>query len=44
MLEDFADAIENDRLSPISGEDGLFALKVAIRAYESIEKGASVKG
>lgn len=44
MLEDFADAIDNDRLSPISGEDGLFALKVAIRAYESIEKGASVKG
>ncbi|MBU5332623.1 MAG: Gfo/Idh/MocA family oxidoreductase [Anaerocolumna aminovalerica] len=44
MLEDFADAIDNDRLSPISGEDGLFALKVAIKAYESIEKGIPVKG
>lgn len=44
MLEDFADAVDNDRLSPISGEDGLFALEVAIKAYESIEKGMPVKG
>jgi predicted dehydrogenase len=44
MLEDFADAIDNDRVSPITGEDGLFALKVAIKAYESIEKGIPVRG
>lgn len=44
MLEDFADAIDNDRLPPISGEDGLFALKVAMKAYQSIEKGDSVRG
>lgn len=44
MLEDFADAIDYDRPSPISGEDGLFALKVAIQAYKSIETGAPIRG
>lgn len=43
MLEDFADAVDNGRESPISGEDGLFALKVALWAYDSIEKGKPIK-
>ncbi len=44
MLEDFVDAIDNDRPSPIPGEDGLFALQVAIQAYKSIETGEPVTG
>lgn len=38
MIRDFIDCLENDRPSPVTGEDGLFALEVALMAYESIEK------
>lgn len=43
MLKDFADVIDSDRESPISGVDGLFSLKIALWAYESIEKGEPIK-
>ena len=43
MIKDFVEAIEEDRPSPVSGEDGLFALKVALMAYESLEKNAVVE-
>ncbi len=42
MIKDFVDAIKEDRPSPVSGEDGLFALKIALMAYESIEKGSPI--
>ncbi len=35
MLMDFKNAIENGNQSPITGEDGLFALKVALMAYRA---------
>ncbi len=34
MIKDFIDAIENDRPSPVTGEDGLYALKIALMAYD----------
>lgn len=43
MIKDFVEAIEEDRPSPVPGEDGLFALKVALMAYESIENNAVVE-
>lgn len=35
MIQDFIRCVEEDKLSPVSGEDGLFALKVALMAYKS---------
>lgn len=42
MVADFVDAILADRPVPISGEDGLRALEVAIAAYRSSESGRPV--
>ncbi len=42
MIADFVDAILADRPVPISGEDGLRALEVAIAAYRSSESGRPV--
>ena len=42
MVADFADAILADRPVPISGEDGLRALEVALAAYRSSESGRPV--
>ncbi len=39
MIKDFVEAIEEDRPSPVPGEAGLFALEVALMAYEAIDKG-----
>lgn len=38
MIRDFINCIEEDKPSPVTGEDGLFALNVALMAYESAEK------
>ena len=40
MIKDFVDAIENDKPSPVTGEDGLYALKIALIAYDFNEKEA----
>jgi len=42
MVADFVDAIRSGRPVPISGEDGLRALEVAIAAYRSSESGRPV--
>lgn len=42
MVADFVDAILADRPVPISGEDGLRALEVAIAAYRSADAGRPV--
>jgi predicted dehydrogenase len=42
MLEDYARAIADDLPPPVSGEDGRRALKVALLAYESNDKGTHV--
>ncbi len=34
MIRDFIDAVKNKRTSPVSGEDGLFATRIALKAYE----------
>ena len=38
MMRDFIDCIEKDKPSPVTGEDGLFALNVAFMAYKSAEE------
>ncbi len=43
MLKDFIRVIREDKPSPISGEDGLYALNLALMAYESIENNAPVR-
>jgi predicted dehydrogenase len=43
MVKDFIRAIESGREAPITGEDGLRALEVALAAYSSIAKRAPVK-
>jgi predicted dehydrogenase len=43
MLKDFAKCIKEDLPSPVTGEDGLFALKIALMAYESAEKNEPVR-
>ncbi|MCL2322040.1 MAG: hypothetical protein FWC47_08055, partial [Oscillospiraceae bacterium] len=40
MIKDFVDVIENDKPSPVTGEDGLYALKIALIAYDFNEKEA----
>lgn len=42
MLRDFVRCVEQDLPSPVPGEDGLFALKVALMAYRSAETGKKV--
>lgn len=42
MVADFVDAIQANRPVPISGEDGLRALEVAMAAYRSAETGRPV--
>jgi len=42
LIKDFVDVITSDREPPITGEDGLRALEVALAAYESDQKGAPV--
>ena len=38
MVRDFVKSIEENLPMPVSGEDGLFALKVVLMAYQSYEK------
>ncbi len=42
MLEHYISAIAKDQAPPVSGEDGRRALKVALLAYESNDKGTHV--
>jgi predicted dehydrogenase len=42
MIKDFIRCVREDLPSPIPGEDGLFALKVALMAYKSAETGKKV--
>ena len=42
MIKDFIKCVREDLPSPITGEDGLFALKVALMAYKSVETGEKV--
>lgn len=42
MIEDFIRCVREDLTSPVSGEDGLFALKVALMAYKSAESGEKI--
>jgi predicted dehydrogenase len=44
MLRDFIRCVGQDLPSPVPGEDGLFALKVALMAYRSAETGKKVTG
>ena len=44
MIRDFLKCIREDLPSPIPGEDGLFALKVALMAYQSAKSGKKVTG
>jgi myo-inositol 2-dehydrogenase / D-chiro-inositol 1-dehydrogenase len=43
MLESYISAIADDTDPPVTGEDGYKALKVALKAYESSEKGTIVE-
>lgn len=43
MLRDFVRCIQEDSEPPVTGEDGLFALKVALMAYDSAQKGQPVR-
>ena len=38
MIKDFVKCVTENLPSPVSGEDGLFALKVALMAYKSADK------
>jgi predicted dehydrogenase len=42
-IEDFGEAISLDRKPCVSGEDGLWNLRVLIAAYESAKKGKAIK-
>ncbi|MFQ6042192.1 MAG: Gfo/Idh/MocA family protein, partial [Candidatus Poribacteria bacterium] len=42
-IEDFCDAISHDRKPCVSGEDGLWNLKVLMAAYESSKRGKAIK-
>jgi predicted dehydrogenase len=42
MIRSFIDAIRNDTDPPVTGEDGLRALEVALCAYESAKRGEPV--
>ncbi|NLT42338.1 MAG: Gfo/Idh/MocA family oxidoreductase [Anaerolineae bacterium] len=43
LVRDFVDVIGSDRPSPITGEDGLYALEVALAAYQAAGAGAVVE-
>lgn len=43
MVKDFVDSVANDLPVPITGEDGLKALEVAVAAYKSRDTGQPVK-
>jgi len=43
LVDSFVDMVVNDKPSPITGEDGLRALEVAIGAYKSAEEGKTVQ-
>lgn len=43
MIRDFVNCIREDKPSPVPGEDGLFALKVALMAYDSVDKNEAVR-
>jgi predicted dehydrogenase len=38
MIKDFVKCVREDLPSPVTGEDGMFALKVALMAYKAAEK------
>ena len=42
MLGDYIASIKDDKNPPVSGLDGMAALKVALKAYESNERGSVV--
>lgn len=42
MLDDYLNAYMLDQPPPVTGEDGIEALKVALKAYESNSKNAIV--
>ena len=44
MVKDFIKCVREDLPSPVTGEDGLFALKIALMAYKSAEKNEVVTG
>ena len=41
-IEEFCKAIEEDRQPPVPGEDGLWNLKIAVAAYQSVRTGKVV--
>ncbi|MDW7658696.1 MAG: Gfo/Idh/MocA family oxidoreductase [Bacillota bacterium] len=43
IIEDFVDCILNNKPVPITGEDGLYAAKIALYAYKSAEKNKVVE-
>lgn len=43
MMDDFVDAILDDRPPRVTGEDGLKAVEIVAAAYRSVETGESVK-
>ncbi|MCL5031843.1 MAG: Gfo/Idh/MocA family oxidoreductase [Thermotogae bacterium] len=43
MLKDFVKCIEDDLREPVTGKDGLEALRVALMAYESVKKDKVIK-
>jgi predicted dehydrogenase len=43
MLKDFVRCIHDDMPEPVTGKDGLEALRVALKAYESVKKDKVVK-
>jgi len=43
MLQSFVDCIENDTDPPVSSQDGLATLAIAIAARQSIQTGAPVE-
>jgi predicted dehydrogenase len=42
MIRGFLDAVRDDTDPPVTGEDGLRALEVALCAYESAKRGEPV--
>jgi len=42
LIRDFVDVATSDRQPPITGEDGLYALEVALAAYQAAQTGAVV--